>query len=70
MGSKSAQNVMLMPNLLLDYVCYNVNLCILVLFWVGSVKFGAVARMTPIIAELASPQTLAGPWYAGSAEDG
>ena len=29
MGSKSAQNLRLMPNLLSDYVGYNLNLCIL-----------------------------------------
>ena len=38
MGSKSAQNLMLMPNLLSDYVGYNVNLYILVVFWVHFVS--------------------------------
>ena len=33
MGSKSAQNLMLMPNLLSDYVGCMLNLFILVLFW-------------------------------------
>ena len=32
MGSKSAQNLMLMPNLLSDYVGYSLNLCIFCLF--------------------------------------
>ena len=34
MGSKSAQNLMLMPNMLSDYVGYNQILCISGLLWV------------------------------------
>ena len=34
MGSKSAQNVMLMPNLLSENVVYFLNRCILDIFWV------------------------------------
>ena len=39
MGSKSAQNLMLMPNLLSDYVGYNLNLCILNLFCLFASQF-------------------------------
>ena len=34
-GSKTAQNLMLVPNLLSDYVGYSLNLSIFNVFWVG-----------------------------------
>ena len=42
MGSKSAQNLMLMPNLLSDYVSYNLNFSILGLFWAHGSAHGSV----------------------------